>query len=161
MKQLLLLLLFSLLFVYARAQDTVPLKNPTVFTIGGEAGHLYCLQQNMEMEVAEWAYDSCNFYQNRFNVYFEVHNASTEKLILRTYYIIWYDASGDIRPSGSNIHVLEPGKTTTIKIEVIPYHRWKMNSWGQFSVNTDQGELLIPMRLKTQCTSKKCCCPKE
>jgi hypothetical protein len=154
MKQLLLLLALNSYLCCSYSQDLVTLKNPVIFQIGGEPGHLYCLQQSIDLEVKEWAYDSCDHYQNRFNVTFQVHNETKESLICSKNHIVWYDAGSSIRSSG-NV-VLAPGEIRTFTIEVIPYHKLKMNALGQFSIQTDKSQLLIPMKLIFTCTSKKC-----
>ncbi len=154
MKQLLLLLALNPFVFYSYSQDLVALKNPVVYQIGGEPGHLYCLQQTVDLEVKEWAYDSCDYYQNRFNVTFQVRNETNESLICDKNLIVWYDAGSSIRSSGSV--VLAPGETGTFTIEVIPFHKWKMNARGEFRITAGESELLIPMKLVFTCTSKKC-----
>lgn len=154
MKHLLALLTFNTFLFNSYSQDTVKVKNPVVYTIGGDSAHLYCLQQTIDLAVLDWAYDSCDYYQNRFNVTFQVRNETNETLVCDKNHIVWYDAGSSIRSSGSI--AVSPGETKTFTIEVIPYHKWKMNALGQFSIQTTTSQILIPMRLIFTSNSKKC-----
>ena len=154
------LLLIGLLFLHLgfSQKQQVKLKNPIVYQVDYKNDSLIFLPSEINLEVAEWAFDSCNYYDNSFELQFEIKNNTKAPVLCNKVMDCWNDSglSNYSTLRGEPITIL-PGKTGKITIRVMPYQKRRMSPSTQFVIFQSDKSLIIPLRLKFECTSVKHC----
>lgn len=125
------------------------IESSKIVKIEQEGDSIFCREKELLFEVLNFEFDSCNFYNNRFSVTFELVNQTNQTFFLNPNYISWYDTNS-LRASGSTMEVLKPDQSIRIKLESIPYSKRRMNSPGSLLLLDNKKEWRIPMRLKQE-----------
>ena len=160
MKKLALFILGLLLFLnngHSQKQQ-VKLKNPTVYEVGMKNDSLVFSTSEINLEVAEWVFDSCNYYANSFEFQFEIRNDTKKPIICNKELYYWNDSGlyyyGTLRSEPISI---APGKTEKIMFHVMPYHKRKASQKTEFVIMHPDKSILVPLSFKFECTSVKPC----
>lgn len=159
MKKLTLVILAFLFLHHGFSQkQTVKLKNPIVYQLDYKNDSLLFLPSGINLEVAEWVFDSCNYYSNSFEFQFEIRNNTKKPVLCNKEMDCWNDSglSNYSTLKGEPITIL-PGKTGKITVHVMPYQKRRMSPSTQFVIFQSDKSIIVPVQLKFAYTRIKPC----